>query len=88
MTTRRSRRRMKIPRTNMWSDASVCGSHGLSARRAQRTKLRCPNGKKTARRATNYKLGPKGPLDFSMIYILLRMILDTIMYVCKIGPCK
>ena len=55
-TGRRSRSRRKMTRTNMWSDASVRGSHGLSAGRAQRKKLRCPKGKKPAR-----SRGPTGP---------------------------
>ena len=44
--------------TNMWSDASVRGSHALNARRARRTKLRCPKDK--VKVPEGQKAGPKG----------------------------
>ena len=66
-----------MTRTNMWSDKWVRGSHGLSGRRARRKKLRCPKGKKAARRAVNQKSGPNGPLDFQFIIFFLKHIHET-----------
>ena len=50
-TGRMSRSRRKMTRINMWSDASVRGSHGLSARKGAKDEVKMPEGQKA---------GPKG----------------------------
>ena len=65
------RTRMKMPRTNMWSDASMRGSQ-------RKDKVKMPEGQKAARRADNQKSGPNGSLDFQfeISYLYLSFILN------------